>query len=196
MRASIAPRERMSTNPSDILASIPLRDESIRSALEDIERKLAEWAAAIAHCDYAAAVPAVDSRHASSMTAAPPEPQVAEPEAVAAVPETPADDATPDAVESPATVEAEGLDDNEYVQDEPAIEEPAETPVSRPANPDDDESVLEGLSPESAKAIKVQWRLLEGAKSLRQLVEEHKARLARGDSPRDGKKSWWSRGKG
>ena len=191
----------MSTNPTDMLALIPVRDESIRLALTDIEQKLSAWAAALAECSYAPraeAEPAID-RQASPTPSATKAPEIekavesASKSATQAVEEPPAaqeTEASPVQVEEAVGGAAEEV---AYETDEDAL---TETPVSRHANPDDDDAVLEGLSPESAKAIKVQWRLLEGSKALRQLVEEHKARLARGDGSKDGKKSWWSRGKG
>jgi len=186
--------ERMSTNPTDMLASIPARDETIRLALVDIERQLNAWAAAIANCAYTTESPA-EMRQTSPSAVAAPAPDAARVDAPSE------SEQAVEAIESPAPLEVEATVDDAASTDggsygEAVDEEQIETPISRPANPDDDNSVLEGLSPESAKAIKVQWRLLEGTKSLRQLVEEHKARLARGDNSRDGKRSWWSRGKG
>lgn len=200
MRANIAPVERMSTNPTDLLTSIPARDESIRRALADIEQKLGAWSAALMECDYSARGAAKNDRLASPGAGAAPDLKAPATAAFAdASTKTHAADSTPAVSENEASAgclenEAVGADDDvEYQTPE---EERMETPISRHANPDDDDGVLAGLSPESAKAIKVQWRLLEGTKSLRQLVEEHKARLARGDGSRDGKRSWWSRGKG
>ena len=201
----------MSRNFTELLASIPMRDESIRLALAEIEQKLAAWSAAVGN--YA---PAPRDGHAS---------QASTPASSAAsltdtsetktnAPAATQDDAAErveeqshvDVAESvteqshenaadegPSQASSVEGDDSAY---QVTDDDQQETPVSRPANPDDDESVLVGLSPESAKAIKVQWRLLEGTKSLRQLVEEHKARLVRGDGSRDGKRSWWTRGKG
>lgn len=189
----------MSKDLKELLAAIPTRDDSLRRALEDIERKLSAWSAAM------------DGLHHASPRAdlAPLEcPADAAPVAAVRTELPPEDASTPQLEDDTSaavveTHEPEHSDTSEVVVehgDDPGYDvadaEPAETPIARPANPDDDESVLVGLSPESAKAIKVQWRLLEGMKSLRQLVEEHKARLVRGDGSREGKRSWWTRGKG
>lgn len=186
----------MSKDLTELLAAIPLRDDSLRLALEEIERKLSAWSAAVAGLDLA---PRTDIRSAapSPVEQTPAEtkaPTASIHENVIPATRTADSDATPEVAEpeqtDPAPAVTEDTTDYELTD-----RESQETPVARPANPDDDESVLVGLSPESAKAIKVQWRLLEGTKSLRQLVEEHKARLVRGES-RDGKRSWWGRGKG
>ena len=89
------------------------------------------------------------------------------------------------AVDAPTEFEAIG---------EPVDEEVVETTPISVVHPDDDESLLAGLDPQVAKAIKVKRRLLEGVKTLRQLVEEHKAQGGREDVSKAGKKSWWSRG--
>jgi hypothetical protein len=68
-------------------------------------------------------------------------------------------------------------------------------PVARPVSPDDDESLLAGLDPEAVRAIRVQRRLLDGQKTLRQLVEEYRAAGLSEQASRSEKKSWWSRGK-
>jgi len=81
-----------------------------------------------------------------------------------------------------------------------AIGEPVDEEIALPppptqvVHPDDDESLLAGLDPEAAKAIKVRRRLLDGVKTLRQLVEEHKTQGSQANAPKGGKKSWWSRG--
>lgn len=77
---------------------------------------------------------------------------------------------------------------------EPVDEEVVETTPTSVVHPDDDESLLAGLDPQVAKAIKVKRRLLEGVKTLRQLIEEHKAQGGREEASKSGKKSWWSRG--
>lgn len=189
----------MSNKLKELLAAIPSRDESLCRALADIEQKLNAWSAALDGFHYAtppASAPSIESHDvAKSASTITPNPSVEEPatQPVAEVkpatipkPNKPAPSDLHDGVVEPNTEPEYELSDGE----------PGETPVARPSNPDDDESVLVGLSPESAKAIKVQWRLLEGTKSLRQLVEEHKARLVRGDGKGDGKRSWWARGKG
>lgn len=187
----------MSNNLTELLASIPVRDDSIRRALEDIEQKLSAWSAAVADFDPAprngghapAASPVENTAaHTNKPAARPVETMTAAARVDDTAAAPVADEPAPDA---PAS---SGADDG--IEYDVSDSEPHETPIARPASPDDDESVLVGLSPESAKAIKVQWRLLEGTKSLRQLVEEHKARLVRGDGSRDGKRSWWARGKG
>jgi len=189
----------MSKDLKELLAAIPTRDDSLRRALEDIERKLSAWSAAMDGLHHA-------SPHASQSPLECP----ADAAPVAAVQtklptEETSNSQLDNKLSAPAveTREPEHSDTSEAVVEQCdeggydlADAEPGETPIARPANPDDDESVLVGLSPESAKAIKVQWRLMEGTKSLRQLVEEHKARLVRGDGSREGKRSWWTRGKG
>lgn len=189
----------MSKDLKELLAAIPLRDDSLRLALADIERKLDAWSAAMGGLEHASPIE----------TSAAIESPAESPHATSTLPEIEARDEAPghddlasSAIEAEPTEPAveqplpKSTDQGTVGEYEEADGEPGETPVARPANPDDDESVLVGLSPESAKAIKVQWRLQEGTKSLRQLVEEHKARLVRGDGSRDGKRSWWTRGKG
>jgi hypothetical protein len=189
----------MSKDIAQILAAIPTRDEAICRALEDIEQKFAAWASAVGECDYApsasgngAASHAVE-RAQPNTSVTKPETDVASEDANTRVESTPSATHDEPSAEMSESSETEVDDGAGY---EVAEFEPQETPVARHQSPDDDEGVLVGLSPESAKAIKVQWRLLEGSKSLRQLVEEHKQRLVRGEGPRDGKRSWWARGKG
>lgn len=189
----------MSNKLTELLAAIPTRDESLCRALADIEQKLNAWSAALDgfhHATPPATTPSIDS-HA----VAKPAPTITAELPVEEPAIQPVDEVKPQAtpvskISAPSDVHSGVVAPNTEPEYEISDGESGETPVARPANPDDDESVLVGLSPESAKAIKVQWRLLEGTKSLRQLVEEHKARLVRGDGKGDGKRSWWARGKG
>ncbi len=189
----------MSKNVTDLLTSIPLRDESIQLALADIEQKLAAWSTAVGNYAPAARDAGKGQIPVSASCVPPPQENSSrEPDELAATRFEIAESIVePTRDNAPEVGPAQsGAIESGQSGDEAADDDLQETPVARPASPDDDESVLVGLSSESAKAIKVQWRLLEGSKSLRQLVEEHKARLVRGDGPRDGKRSWWARGKG
>ncbi len=59
-----------------------------------------------------------------------------------------------------------------------------------------DEALLETLDPETAKAIRVKRRLTRGKRSVRELLEEHRAAQAQAPVQTPERRGWWRRKNG
>jgi hypothetical protein len=67
-----------------------------------------------------------------------------------------------------------------------------------PAEPLSDEALLRTLDPETAHAIRVKRRLTQGARSVRELLDEYRAAQAQpqAQSSRPDRRGWWRRKNG
>ncbi len=204
------------TTPCVSDLALPPDDGAICCAIEDLRTKIAAWSDAVAEVDRRLATRAAD--HSEEPNQASDDgntvaPQHAAPQTTRAPNATDTETAAPtaeSAAETDAPIEqsvtehqpdvAARMESVDPTTADPALEEQREAATDAPiedANetrvqePLTDDALLAALAPEAAEAIRVEHRLFNGRRSIRELIEAHRDDPV---EPRE-KRPWWKRGK-
>ena len=199
-------------------ALLPPEDGAVTHALSDLKAKLSTWSTAVANVQVALAAQAAKLAERDSAQQHEPGSTAPQPDSTEALHEGAEQRGSEDgsnerdaavSVAEP-TVESLEAQDDEYQSQAYAKEvSPTEEGDDGPTAPaltlsepvkgsrgtvqyqaGEDQALLESLDEKMAKSIRVQFRLFDGRKSIRELINEYV------EEPEEQQKSWWQRVKG
>lgn len=199
-------------------ALLPPEDGAVTRALRDLKTKVSTWSTAVASVQGALAARAAELVEMDSAHPHKPEPTDWQPDSAMAVQEEAehqrSEDGSDerDAVMSVAEPTASSLEardggdptqacaieaspaeagDDAPIASAPSPSEPVERSQEPAQDPDEeDQALLRSLDEKMAEAIRVQFRLFDGRKSIRELIDEYV------EEPQEQQRSWWRRVKG
>lgn len=199
-------------------ALLPPEDGAVTRALSDLKAKLSTWSTAVANVHDALATQAAKLAEIDSAQQCAPEPTAPQPNSATAVQEEvehrenesgPNDRDAAVSLAEPTAESQEARDDGyqtqacttEALPTEAGGDDSTAQPrlLSEPVEGSqetvryqagDDQALLESLDEKMAKAIRVQFRLFDGRKSICELIEEYV------EEPEEPQKTWWQRMKG
>lgn len=199
-------------------ALLPPEDGAVPRALSDLKAKLSTWSTAVACVQGALAAQAAKLAEMDSSQQCAPESTAPHPDSAEAIHEEvkrrkrqdgPNDRDAAALVPKPAAasleVEDDGYQTGAYATEVPPAEAGDDGPTASALSlsksleesqetardsTDEDQALLQSLDEEMAEAIRVQFRLFDGRKSIRELIDGYV------ETPEKPQKSWWQRVKG
>lgn len=199
-------------------ALLPPEDGAVTRALSDLKAKLSTWSTAVANVQGALAAQAAKLADMDPARQRAPESTAPQPDSAKATQEDAEHresrdgpnnhDAAVSVAEPTASsleVQDDGYQTQAYAKEvsptevcddgptapAPSLSEPVEE-LQKTAQyqAGEDQSLLESLDEKMARAVRVQFRLFDGRKSIRELIDAYE------EEPEEPQKSWWQRVKG
>ena len=199
-------------------ALLPPEDGAVTRALRDLKTKVSTWSTAVASVQGALAARAAELVEMDPAHPHKPEPTDSQPDSAGAVQEEAEHQRSEDgsgerdaamSVAEPTASSLEARDgedptqacaieaspaeagDDAPIASAPSPSEPVERSQEPAQDPDDeDQALLRSLDEKMSEAIRVQFRLFDGRKSVRELIDGYV------EEPQEQQRSWWRRVKG